>query len=270
MQCGVDLLKYPKKMAQICPLCGTEHPIFIQGIVRNPEKERMFLPVLDRGYSFCNCRNIFFTDWSNMDSRVYDEGYHDKYQTKESTEAIRRYSEYFPLMIEHKAIESFAEIGAINTALLDEAKEMGWKTTGIDINPNAKSDKHEIMIWDVESGLNGDYGRAMTDTFDVIFASHIFEHFKDPLKVAKNLKAALNDSGLLFVAMPDPWFIDWTRPHTWVHWHLREHHILWDMESFIEALEELGYKCVFSKRNDTPKFTCWGDYHLLFQKVTNA
>jgi len=257
---SLETLKFPKKMSQNCPLCEMTHPIFVQGVVCNPERESEKLPVLDKGYSFCNCNNIFFTDWSNIDQSVYDENYRKKFDNESCYNAIARYAVYFPFIEKNANIKMFAEIGCINPALLDKAKERGWQTTAIDINPNIQFDNHDVIICDLEK-------QQLLEKYDVVWAAHIFEHFKDPLSVIKNLHKTINDEGILFVSMPDPYFIDWNHPHTWGHWHLREHHIMWDMDSFIEVVEKNNFKCILSKRNDVPKFNCFGDYHLIFKKI---
>ncbi len=261
MSGAIPRIEFPDAMLQACPLCGMKHPIIVQGLVSNPEDINMKMPVFDRGYSFCNCSNIWYTDWSNMDGRVYDEKYTERYNTEGVTILIKKYSDaYYPVLDKvNPNIKKFAEIGAINHILLDEAQDKGWETLGVDINPNVTSDRHKIDICNVEK-------YTLNEKQDVIWASHIFEHFKDPIQVAKNLYGSLNEGGVLFVAMPDPWFIDWRQPHAWQHWHLREHHILWDMDSFIEKLEEIGYKCAMRRRNDGIGFICHGDYHLIFTK----
>ena len=259
---GLDRIEFPDKVLQTCPLCGMRHPILVQGLVESPEDSNKKCIVLDRGYSFCNCNNIFYTDWSNMDSRVYNEAYAQKYNSDGMSKLMYKYVEsYYPALQKlNPNIKVFAEIGAINPTLLDAAQELGWETTCIDINPNVKYETHKVVINNVEDD-------GLDEQVDVIWASHIFEHFKDPLKVARNLYDSLNEDGILFVAMPDPSFIDWRDPHTWVHWHLREHHILWDMESFIEQMEKIGFTCKVKNRNCGLGFICFGDYHLIFQKV---
>lgn len=256
-------IKFKSSMLQTCPLCGVNHPILVQGLVSNPEDVNQKMPVLDRGYSFCNCSNIFYTDWSNMDPSIYDEEYNDRYNNDNITDSINKYADvYYPVLKGFNPdIQKFAEIGSINHVLLDRASEEGWETLGIDINPNVTSENHKIDICDVEK-------YTLKEKQDVIWASHIFEHFKDPLKVAENLYNSLNDDGILFISMPDPYFINWTEPHNWVHWHLREHHIMWDMDSFIEKLEDIGFECVQAIRNDGAGFICYGDYHLMFKKDT--
>ena len=242
--------------AQNCPLCGMTHPVTVLGIVRDKKCARKQVP--DRGYSFCNCANIWFTDWANIDQDCYDAEYEKRFSSPIVSKAIALYSKYFPML---ENVNSFLEIGCINEALLDKAKEEGWATYALDINENVKGN-HTRVTCDVESrGSLKSFPRV-----DVIWASHIFEHFKDPLMVAFNLRHKLSDNGYLFVAMPDPWFINFTKPHEWDHWVLREHHILWDMDSFIDKMIEIGYDLVMSKRNCLSDGICNRDYHILFKK----
>ena len=245
----IKKIEFPETVLQTCPFCGTRHPILVQGLVRHPEDDNFYLPVLDRGYSFCNCLNIFYTDWSNISQTIYNKIYSDKYKTNTVSTLLKKYTTvYFNKLASYVGrIRKFVELGCITHTILDEARKRGWKTMGVDINPNIPINGHNIKICNVEQN------KLDTKT-DVIWASHIFEHFKYPLTVAENLYESLNRGGVLFVAMPDPYFINWKKPHEWVHWHLREHHILWDMDSFIEQLELLGFSNVFMFRNDSAKF----------------
>jgi hypothetical protein len=66
--------------------------------------------------------------------------------------------------------------------------------------------------------------------------------------------------------MPDPRFIDWDNVYRWGHWALREHHIIWDMDSFIKEAEKLGFKAVYKNRNDLFEQICTRDYQIILQK----
>jgi len=62
-------------------------------------------------------------------------------------------------------------------------------------------------------------------------------------------------------------FIDWKGdPYEWVHWVHKEHHIMWDMDSFVDVIKENGFEIVFAKHNLTQEFSCWGDFHILAKK----
>lgn len=230
--------------------------------MKNPmvSNEAEYVP--DQGYSFCNCKNIFFTDWGNIDQNVYNEDYTIRYDTEIVLKMVTEFLErYMPEFTGTKG-KVFTEIGAANTFVLDYAKEKGWDTYGVDINKTSPiATKHKCVIGNVEDY----YTISQLPISDVIWASHIFEHFKYPLDVAKNLFDKLNSGGYLLIAMPDPWFIDWSNPYNWGHWHVREHHILWDMDSFIDELLEIGYEIHLAKRN-TLKYLCRGDMHLIFRK----
>ena len=105
------------------------------------------------------------------------------------------------------------------------------------------------------------------DGIDCIWMSHVIEHLRLPITAIKNIRNCLNDDGLVFISMPDPFFIDWNDPKKWGHWALREHHILWDMDSFIEVMEENGFECLQSERYGLKRlFVCVREYHLIFRK----
>lgn len=251
----------PAAMLQQCPFCGAQRPLLVNGMVRNPEDNHQMLLVPDKGYSYCTCYNVFYTKWENIDPTVYDDNYSSNYNSPDVDILFNNYAKrFFPILKEcNTNIKSFVEIGCINHSLLDRAKEESWETFGVDINPSANFGVHDKIICDVEK-------LELEKKFDVIWASHIFEHFKDPLKVADNLYNSLTDNGLLFVSMPDTFFIKMKEPHLWTHWVLKEHHIMWDMERFIEMMESKKYRCLYKKHNDEKIFICSGDFHLIFQK----
>lgn len=248
-----------------CPLCQTQHPLLVNGLVLDMQDRKHYHPVEDRGYAFCNCRNIFYTDWSNIDQRVYDDEYYQKYQDKKVSDSYKAEFKHYLQILKgfNPNIKTFCEIGSSNPALLNEAKKEGWETVMLDINSETKSDIHKVVIGNIENPVISWNLKNM----DCIWMSHIVEHLKNPIKALINIKDCISDNGLLFVSMPDPFFIDWNCPSQWGHWALREHHIMWDLDSFIEMMEEIGYECVYSKRFGFEKsFVCVREYHILFRK----
>lgn len=234
------------------------HFISVRGTVKHPETGEMAV-VQDKGYSFCNCKNIWYTDWDNIDQRVYGDDYIKKYDTSFMVKAMDAYAkEYFPKILEHKSSGNFLEIGSPNDRLLRNAENAGFTPQRLDIDNSVKDDIETII---------GDFEEVeINNKVSVIWTSHVFEHFKDPIKCIYKCHDLLEDGGLLFVSMPDPFFIDWSSPYMWAHWHIREHHIMWDMESFIDVVEEAGFECVLKHRNLYSNFICNGDFHLLFKK----
>lgn len=251
-------------MLQACPFCGMEHPIIVRGNVKNPETLKDGI-VEDKGYSFCNCKNIWYTDWDNMDSRVYDNKYSEKYDISLTRKLFDLACEvHFPIFKEHHAnIKKFADIGAIHHGILDNAKKQGWETLAVDINESINHTGHRAIIGNIE---DAEVVRAM-DHPDVIWMSHVIEHLRRPLDTVQMIHQELNKGGLFYVAMPDPYFIDWANVYQWGHWHLREHHIMWDMDTFIKECEKIGFKCVYRNRNLLTAYICVRDFQLILQKI---
>lgn len=51
---------------QICPLCERNNRIIVNGVYRENQNEKAFQKYPDIGYSFCNCKNIFYTRLENL------------------------------------------------------------------------------------------------------------------------------------------------------------------------------------------------------------
>ncbi len=79
-------------------------------------------------------------------------------------------------------------------------------------------------VWD-----GGGIAGAVTDgrRFDLIVASHVFEHFSNPVQWLLDLKSLLTPDGQVFLVLPDRRFtFDLLRRDTalsdWIGWYLRE------------------------------------------------
>lgn len=259
----------PKRIAaQICPLCNSPQDVIINGweALGTPNPKEVTINN-DKGYSFCNCRNILFTDWSNMKQGIYNPDYCKKYDNDHCNRLyVQTISKFLPKILNNvftkNIIPSVLEIGSINPSTLDQFKKFNCETTGLDICEHPLGD-HKLIVGDFENLIS-------RETFDIIWASHIFEHFKDPIKAVRTSNSLLNEGGLLCVSMPDPWFIDFGNPYQWGHWHLNEHHILWDMDSFAEVLRENGFQIIDKKRNVDSDQICNCDFTVIAKKVIDV
>lgn len=233
----------PKRLQQTCPLCGEVHGIMMRGLVVDMET---FKPVIcgDKGYSFCNCHNIFYTNWSNIDKTIYDTEYVDRYKHENiRTIAVNEIEKFYPILDVKKDNSSFIELGAIHDHVLDYVKAKGvTETVGLDIMNH--DSKHEFICSDFE-----DY-EPQGRKFDIIYASHIFEHFKDPGKQLDKCKEMLTPDGKLYIAMPETFFIDFKDGNGInFDWYVQQHHILWNMDNWIDYCKEHGFRVLYSERN---------------------
>jgi predicted SAM-dependent methyltransferase len=216
--------------------------MMMRGVVSDMETGELMVSG-DRGYSFCNCYNIFFTDWNNIKQDVYDETYSSKYLNQDSQKIATSESDKMSCVFKklNKDAKTFFEVGSVNDYILDNMKNHGYEVSGLDIIKH--DSKHDVKICDFE-----DY--ETTEQYDIIWASHVFEHFKNPTLAILKLKDMLSKNGLLYIAMPDTFFIDFEHRNVlnW-DWIVNEHHILWGMDSFIEFCEEVGLKCLIQERS---------------------
>lgn len=242
---------------QDCPLCGRTNMMVVHGMVSITPDELAKVP--DKGYAFCNCKNIWYTDWSNIEQQDYfKEDYaKDHHFERHETAWKNFWKEYSPLLKEHgNGGKKLLDIGCITDYLVDAAAEEGYEVTGTDIERHEHS-RCRFIIGDFDI-------MEIEEKFDVIFTNHVLEHFHYPLRAMKRLYEMLEDDGIVFVSMPDPFQIPWERSERWNAWSLHQHYIMWDMDAFCDEMENLGFTTIFKKRNLDGRWL--QDYHLLFKK----
>jgi len=256
---NLQFKKLAQENVQNCPFCDMPQEGIVNGIVINYPKDKGGHAEIEineeKFYSFCNCKNIFFTNWSNIEPWVYDKNYQNKYSGVEKMpiflkETLNTFNTF------EKNSGVFIEIGVVHDGILDCAKSKGMDCYAVDINPDLQT-KYDKIIGTIEDKeLIKKLPKA-----DLIWASHLIEHCHYPLKTIQSLYDTLNSDGLLYIAMPDPWMIPLDNPYQWGHWHYKEHHIMWDMDSFIDELLKIGFNLVYANRRILKT-----DYEILFKK----
>jgi len=216
-------------------------------------------PTHDEGYSFCNCKNIWFTEWRHIDQGSYfNPHYTEDHKQEGYKEHLHKLFEHYSrdLFIHGNTGKKLLDLGYVVDYFLDIAKNYGYETTGLDIAPH-KGSSHRL----IQANFDKD---TIDEKFDVIVANHFFEHIQYPIEAISKCYYMLKDGGLLFVSMPDPFQINWSNPNLWAHWLIRQHYIMWDMDSFCGEVEKTGFRTKFKIRNfDVRPLR---DYHLLFKK----
>lgn len=240
-----------------CPLCGQTNISVVHGMVSVSADELAKVP--DKGYAFCNCKNIWYTNWSNIEQQSYfEDNYAEIHQLDRHKKDWEKFWKHYAPMLEEKGNggKKLLDIGCISDFLIDAAAEDGYMVTGTDFVQHATS-KHRFIVGDFDK-------MEIEGKFDVIFANHVLEHFHYPLRAIKRLYEMLETGGLLFVSMPDPFQIYWEVYTQWHNWALHQHYIMWDMDSFCDEMEDVGFNTVIKKRNLDIRWL--QDYHLLFKK----
>lgn len=243
IQCR-ELQKLSIRKKQSCPLCGQLQTIMMRGLTRDIETNEIGV-VGDRGYSFCNCRNIFFTDWNNIKLSYYNDNYIS--YAGGSGGGLEKFNRKLEVdkqwTIVQKFInrpKSFLNVGDYEDTFLDYLAKNNWSNmslTTIDIAP--RESRHRLLTGNFE-----DY--EFSEKFDIIWMSHFLEHTKSPKNVLLKVKNLLNPGGIIFNAMPDTHHINWSDPLSWLFWVVEEHHTLWNLYDFVSfAEEECGLKSLY-------------------------
>jgi SAM-dependent methyltransferase len=98
--------------------------------------------------------------------------------------------------------KSICDIGCGNGHYLRMFKELGFRTVGIEPDPEARLAADGTgAIFD---GTAEDLPREMvSDQFDVVLMSHVLEHCDDPIKAVSNARDLLSNSGTLVIEVPN-------------------------------------------------------------------
>lgn len=96
---------------------------------------------------------------------------------------------------------SLMDVGCGNGDMLGYAKQLGWRTIGLEIDPTAV---HAARAQGLNV-LNGTYERLSEyrQSFDCIICSHVLEHVHNPQDMLMKLKTALKPGGTLLLSLPN-------------------------------------------------------------------
>jgi 2-polyprenyl-3-methyl-5-hydroxy-6-metoxy-1,4-benzoquinol methylase len=189
-----------------CPFCG-EHgclrvfhqslPLFLSAV---PKERARLNRVYDMTIAFCphcglgfNCSQL---SESVLESVYDDYIYIDPFekighsQFAHITDIIRNYSDY-----NSKIVEIGSSVGYLLAAL----KDSGYKNL-LGIDPSPQSD---IAL---SKGLNirkEYYGGDFDEDVDMFVLRHVFEHFKDPFEIFRNMVSHIGQKGCIVIETPD-------------------------------------------------------------------
>lgn len=188
-----------------CPLCGGE------------QSERLYeleVPVV----RCTQCSMVYLNPQPRVQhQQFYDESYYDGSSTKKlnednedvlEAEKLERRLESCRGVVDRVMHYSpkpgtWLDIGCGPGFLLSQARDRGWKCTGLDSSPFApKFARERFGLEDVHTGLieDVDFGGK---TFDVISMQHVIEHLYEPVPTMRGILRLLKPGGILYLETPD-------------------------------------------------------------------
>jgi len=94
------------------------------------------------------------------------------------------------------------DIGCSTGGVLRRMSELGWKTLGIEPSHNYAEFAKIVHGLEVIEGMVEDI-QLPKNTFDVIVATQVLEHLRDPIRSLNLLRASLKDNGSLLLSVPN-------------------------------------------------------------------
>ena len=247
-------LNFPKDKLMLCPFCGMGHPMYINGTTRDYHSDELVLHP-NEGYSFCNCKNIWYTDWKNINQEKYH--YTERLNSldiAEDNSSIRFRESIDTLSSFNKDIKKFLDIGC-GLHFLDDLihKKLGWEVTGIDMNGDLEKNNRKLIVGDIgDKNIFAGIGK-----FDVVLASHVIEHLKDPIKFLYDINDNIEDGGLLLIMSPDPSFLNLVHPSTYTNFGIHQHHTIWNVYDYAQEVKNAGYIVGKAMNLGNPLATEW-------------
>ena len=166
---------------------------------------------------------------------------------------------YAPLIEELTYGRKLLDVGFGIPNVMKFYEDRGWIVTGIDIN-SEYSEMNNVI------NENFEIKEKFDDQYNLIWMSHVLEHFNDPVEVLKKAYDLLPEDGVLYIATPDIDFINKTGVSAYPHWKPKEHYIMWSERALKRELEKIGFKIITCRRNFTARFSSWYDIQLIAQK----
>lgn len=209
----------------------------------------------------CSCGVMFNNEVPKNEPKDKEEfKQYDDFKEYElvSVQAARMYA---PIIEELTMGRKFFDVGFGRYNNINFFKKRGWVTFGIDHNKDIES-TDRIYNDNFETT-----DKLYSSTYDVVWMSHIFEKFKDPLFALGKAKQILQSNGVLYIATPDIDFLHSKPASDWTHWNTEDNNVMWNERSLKRELEKMGFNIIMCRRNYYSRFGFYNDIHLIAQKI---
>ena len=179
-----------------CPLCGCKENNFLYKI------KKLNWPIVK--CDFCgfifNSTILTKKDIANLYTSDYFDNY--SYASYDDLEENKKLAgrQYLRELIKYKKKGKLLEIGCSSGFLLDEARNLGFETYGLEISDQAKKAKkksHKVFQGVLEDA------KYPNNYFDAIITINTLEHTINPFVLLKEIKRILKPKGFCMIVVPN-------------------------------------------------------------------
>jgi SAM-dependent methyltransferase len=228
---------------KICPICASKN-------------NTVFLKGENRTLRSCqNCGLVYV--WPQPKEKDVVKLYQDEYYALGKKSEIVGYRDYeeqkrYLMPYFRKKLDEInklrkgkkgkiLDIGCAFGFFLEQAKNDGWQTVGLDISSQAVERVRRKSIKGIVGRLKK--GNIKTDSFEVVTIFQTIEHDQDPLNLLSEIRRILNKNGLLVLTTPDQkGILPAILGKNWHGWRIKAHLYWFDQKSLRSALEKAGFK----------------------------
>ena len=241
-----------------CNLCGERDYSVVYPSTLRAEPGPDSVKITDGEYNVCgqivrcdSCSLVCVNPRQDQDavvslySQMEDETYHHEAAGRKA--AFRKILSRMEKLGGSNASPRLLDVGAATGLLLQEAKHMGWRASGVEPSKWAAGVAKNEYGLDVHCGTLAD-SPFDNEEFDFITAVDVLEHVADPRSLLGAIRESLGPDGVLCVVTPD--FDSLTSrllKKNW--WHVRQAHIYYfNKASLNRLLDSAGYRVIKRKR----------------------
>lgn len=143
-----------------------------------------------------------------------------------------------------KEASNLLEIGCGEGLFLDQARNSGYRVSGIEPNEKASRYVRDILGINVTTATLAESG-IEHDSIDIVVMLHVMEHLLDPQKEISEIRNILKKNGLLVLEMPN---ID-SLPYKflrkkWRQFFIPDHYWFFSKKTISIFLEKQGFKII--------------------------
>lgn len=160
----------------------------------------------------------------------------------------KRFRKLFSEINKYKNSGIVLDFGCATGSFMQVAKECGYRTQGVEINPQAAVYARNVLGLDVLTGAINRFSYKES-FFDIVHMGDVIEHLSDPLSIMKLLNIFMKKEGLLIITTPN--FNSILTKMFQVK--PEEHLYYFNKDTLIELMELAGFKVLFIKGIDKIK-----------------
>jgi len=195
-----------------CPLCGSSRSSLVQKEPASPDPTRS-AAYTQRQISVVTCSDCTFMYVERDFPESYANGYYEERAgggyglTKENFfwwhEATKHSNRHILSLLGPANSRRMLELGCGIGGFLADARDAGWKMSGLEINPEfPEFCRKELGIEDVKVGMISDPPFADA-SFDAVAMLDVLEHMYDPVLSITQCARLLKAGGVLVVKSPN-------------------------------------------------------------------